>query len=109
METLIILFNLKEGINPADYENFARELKIPGHRALKTVSEHKVFRATALWGERKLPPYQYIEVIEMETVNEYVGDIKRTKGMTNIVNRFSEFTDDSIFILTNNIEKLPYE
>lgn len=53
---IIVLFNLKPGVDAAAYEAWARSTDIPGVRALKSVDDFQVYRATGLFGSDAKPP-----------------------------------------------------
>ena len=45
MSTIVVLFNLKEGVNQRDYESWAKTVDIPTVNALPSVSRFSVNRA----------------------------------------------------------------
>ena len=63
-KTLIVLFNLKDGVNEKDYEDWAKEVDIPIAGSLKSVKDFKLYRAEGLFGSDQAPPYKYIEILE---------------------------------------------
>ena len=62
---IIVLFNLKDGVDPAAYEAWARQSDIPGVNALGSVTRFTVHKATGLFGSDAPSPYQYVEVIDI--------------------------------------------
>ncbi|MFN4146718.1 MAG: hypothetical protein ACK4GN_12905 [Runella sp.] len=104
MTTLIVLFNLKEGVSEADYEAFAKTLDIPTVKSLKSVSDFKVFKSYGIFGSDATPPYRYFEVIHFSTVEELVGDMGAEPKMAEIPAKFAEMADNPLFILTKSIE-----
>ncbi|MCS6967939.1 MAG: hypothetical protein RMJ44_04085 [Cytophagales bacterium] len=103
MKTLIVLFNLKEGVSEADYEQFARELDIPTVKGLKSVSDFKVYKASGLFGAEGTPPYKYFEVIHFDSVENLLADIQAEPKMAEIPAKFRQFADNPIFIITEEI------
>jgi hypothetical protein len=58
MASILVLFNLKPGVDVAAYEKWARERDLPTVRGLGSVSGFDVLRAqNLLFGDGK-PPYQ---------------------------------------------------
>lgn len=103
MKTLIVLFNLKEGVSEADYLKFARELDIPTVKSLKSVHEFELFKASGLFGSDAPPPYQYFEVITFDSVEELIADMGKEPKMSEIPAKFQTFADNPIFILTDKV------
>jgi hypothetical protein len=97
MKTLIVLFNLKDGITVSDYEQFALELDIPTVKSLNSVNDFKVFKSSGLFGSDATPPYQYVEVIHFASVDALIGDMGQEQKMAEIQNRFQELAESPIF------------
>ncbi len=103
MKTLIVLFNLKEGVSEADYLKFAHELDIPTVKSLKSVHEFEVFKANGLFGSDAKPPYDYYEIITFDGVEELIADMGNEPKMAEIPAKFQAFADNPIFILTDKV------
>ena len=72
---IVCLFNLKPGVDPAEYEAWARGTDLPGVNALPSVERFTVHRATGLFGSDAAPPYQYVEVIDVRGMDPFVADV----------------------------------
>lgn len=103
MKSLIVLFNLKEGVSVTDYEAFAKELDIPTVKNLKSVSEFQVFKSQGIFGSDATPPYQYVEIIYFDSVENLVSDMGKEPKMVEIPLKFQEFADNPIFIISESI------
>jgi REDY-like protein HapK len=103
MTTLIVLFNLKDGVSESDYEAFAKTLDIPTVKSLKSVSDFQVYKSYGIFGSEATPPYRYFEVIHFTNVEELVGDMGAEPKMAEIPAKFAEMADNPMFILTNSI------
>lgn len=99
---ILVLFNLKPGVDPADYERFARETDIPGVNGLSSVIDFTVHRATGLFGSDAPSPYQYAEVIDVTNLDHFIADVS-TDAVQAVAARFAEFADDPKFILTEDL------
>ena len=62
---IIVLFNLKDGVDPAAYEAWARGSDIPAVNALGSVIRFTVHKSLGLFGSGEAAPYQYVEVIDI--------------------------------------------
>lgn len=96
---IIVLFNLKPGADPAAYEAWARATDIPGVRALKSVDDFQVYRATGLFGSDTTPPYQYFETIDINGVDAFVADVT-SEAVQKVAAEFQQFADNPLFITT---------
>ena len=103
MKTLIVLFNLKEGVSVADYEAFAKELDIPTVKNLQSVSEFQVFKSLGIFGSDATPPYQYVEMIHFDSIENLVSDMGKEPKMSEIPAKFQELADNPIFIVSEAI------
>ena len=99
---IIVLFNLKEGVDAAEYEAWARETDIPGVNALDSVGRFTVHKATGLFGSDDKPPYDYIEVIDIHAMEPFVGDVSRPE-VQEVAAQFGQFADNPVFIVTEDL------
>jgi hypothetical protein len=96
---IVVLFNLRPGVDPADYERWARETDIPGVRGLPSCADFQVYRATGLFGSNAAPPYRYIETIDIRGVDAFVADVS-TEAVQKVAGEFQRFADNPLFITT---------
>lgn len=96
---IVVLFNLREGVDPADYERWARETDIPGVRGLPSCADYQVYRTTGLFGSDAPPPYAYIETIDIHGVDAFVADVS-TDAVQKLAGEFGRFADNPLFITT---------
>ncbi|WP_353198776.1 REDY-like protein HapK [Sandarakinorhabdus sp.] len=99
---IICLFNLKPGASREGYEAWARGTDIPGVNALGSVKAFTVHRATGLFGSDAAPPYDYIEVIDIRGMDEFVADVSNPE-FQKVAAGFGQFTDNPTFILTDDL------
>lgn len=99
---IIVLFNLKPGVDVAAYEAWAKTADIPGVNALGSVDAFTVHRATGLFGSDAASPYQYIEVIDIKGMDGFIGDIS-TEAFQAAAAPFQGFADNPQFILTEDL------
>ena len=99
---IIVLFNLKPGVDTATYEKWASEVDTPAVNALASVNSFTAHRATGLFGSDAPSPYQYIEVIDIKSMDGFVGDIS-TEAFQAAAAPFRDFADNPQFILTEDL------
>ena len=97
--TIIVLFNLKSGVSEADYEAWARDIDIPGVRAIPSVDDYQVRRVTGLFGSDEAAPYRYVERIEIAGMDPFLADIADPQVQA-VVAQFGEHADNPVFLLS---------
>jgi hypothetical protein len=100
-QRLIVLFNLKPGKSAADYEAWARATDLPIVNGLKSIDRFEVFRSTGLLGSDQPPPYQYVEIIDVNDLSLF-GDEVGTERMKRVAAEFQAWADP-VFISTEPI------
>lgn len=99
MASVIVLFNLKDGVDPAEYEQWARERDSPTVNALPSVREFRVQKAAGILGSDAPSPYQYIEILDHEGLDSLGADIS-SEAMQTVAAEFGRFADNPTFIVT---------
>jgi hypothetical protein len=100
---IICLFNLKEGVDVSEYEEWAKTRDLPTVNALGSVTRFTVHRATGVFGdESATPAYHYIEVIDITGMDAFIADIS-TADFQAAAAPFQSFADAPQFILTEDL------
>lgn len=98
MTTVVVLFNLKPGVDPGEYERWARGTDLPIVNGLDSVRRFEVLKANGLLGGQGESPYQYIEVLELESLEGLYADVT-TPAIQNVSREFRSFAADPLFIV----------
>ncbi|MDN3715490.1 hypothetical protein [Vibrio breoganii] len=101
-KTLIVFFNLKATTDETQYLQWAKESDLPTVNKLSSVSSFEVFKGISMFGQDKPSPWDYFEVIHIESEDAFLSDIQ-TEEMQKIVDQFQSFAEDAHFIVTENI------
>jgi REDY-like protein HapK len=96
---IIVLFNLLPGVGPAAYEEWAKKRDIPAVRALPSVDDFQVYRATGLLGSDAKPPYAFIEIIDVADMEGFGKDVA-SAAVQAVAAEFRTFADTPVFMLT---------
>lgn len=99
MASVIVLFNLRDGVDRAEYERWAIERDSPAVNGLPSVRQFRVQRAAGLLGSDAAPPYQYVEILDFDDLGALTADIAR-EPMQAIAAEFGQFADHPVFIVT---------
>ena len=100
MKRIVVLFNLKDAGSAADYEAWARSTDLPVVNGLDSVDGFSVHRASGMLGSDASPPYQYVEIIDVNDM-ELFGEEVSTDTMQKVAGEFQAFADAPLFILTD--------
>ena len=103
MATIIVLFNLKSDASRPDYEAWAKETDLKTVRGLNSIDRFDVFQSMGLMGSDTKPPYEYIELLEVNDMDVF-GEETGTDTMGKVAEQFQGFADNPLFIMTKNIE-----
>jgi hypothetical protein len=99
---IVALFNLKPDVTIADYEAWAKHTDLPTVNGLKSVDQFAVFKSVALLGSEDKPPYDYIEIIDVNDMDMFGGDVA-SEAMQKIAGEFQAMAADLVFILTDQL------
>ncbi len=103
MTTIVVLFNLKSGTRVEEYEAWARASDLPTVSALPAVRRFEVLRSSGLLSGKGSAPYQYVEVLQVASVDALRADITATPAMAEIARQFREFADNPLFVVTDSL------
>jgi hypothetical protein len=98
MSIVVVIFNLKAGVEPERYEAWARQTDLPTVNALASVREFRVLRASGLMNGAA-SPYEYVELIELHSLEGLRAEVK-SQLMQEVARQFREFAEAPLFIVT---------
>ncbi len=99
MTTVVVLFNLKPGVDTATYEAWARSQDLPAVNALASVERFEILRAGGLLVGEGTPPYQYVELIRVRDMQGFGQDVA-SEAVQRVAAEFAHYADAPVFILT---------
>ena len=103
MTTLIVLFNLREGVTPECYERWAAETDLPTVRRLSHCRAFNLYRGLGLLGTDRPAPYQYVEVIEVDDLPSFREETA-TATMRRVAAEFRTFADQPQFMVMERVD-----
>lgn len=98
---IVVLVNLKPGVDPAAYEDWVRTTDYPGTRALPSVTQFETFKASGTLGG-DAAPFQYVEVIDIVGMDPFMADVA-TDAVQRVAAQFREFADNPQFVVTEAV------
>lgn len=100
---VVVLFNLKPGVSPERYEEWAKTRDIPGVRSLPSVDDFRVYRTSGLLGGEGKAPYDYVEVLDIADVDGFGKDVVGNASKA-VAREFLAYADAPAFMLTEQID-----
>jgi hypothetical protein len=73
--TMIVLVNLKDGVDPEDYERWILDSYAPAVRDLPSVEDWRDYRVNSLLGSDASPPYQYVVTLDVKDMDQFGRDM----------------------------------
>jgi hypothetical protein len=73
---IIVLVDLKDGVQPEDYERWVLESYAPAVRELPSVEDWRDYRASGLLGSDAAPPYRYVVTLEVSDLEKLGRDME---------------------------------
>jgi hypothetical protein len=98
---IVALFNLRPGIDTADYERWARAVDLPTVNALPSVDKFEIFRVTGRLGADPPAPYAYAEIIDVRDMDVFGRDVA-TSHMQSVAADFARLAE-TMFLTTEKL------
>jgi hypothetical protein len=92
--TMIVLVNLKDDVDPEEYERWLDERYVPAALGLPSVDEWRGYRVGGLAGADVEPPYQYIVAVEINDLEQLGKDmeVEQVQTLLGELGRYVEVT-----------------
>jgi len=94
---VFFLNRLREGVDPADYEDWIRRVDYPVARAQKPIEDYTVTRLEGTLSGEGESPYDYLEVIEVIDLDAYraLGSLPEFERL---LEEWSQYVADAVMI-----------
>ena len=103
MTTVVVLFNLQEGVDPADYEEWARAVDIPNVRRLHGCSGFEVLRTEGLLNGSPDAPLAYVWLIHIGNMADFRSAVSVPEAQA-VAAQFRTYAEGATFMVTESIE-----
>ena len=101
---LMILYSLKAGVTPADFEAWVKSTDYPGMRGLGSVADFRTHRAEKLLMGDGKPTVQYIETFSIPNLDAFVAEDMPGATLQGIMGQFMGFAEAPQFIVVSEIQ-----
>lgn len=101
---LILLYTLKAGVTPADFEAWVKSTDYPTMRGLARVADFRTHRAEKLLVGDGKPAVQYIETFSIPDMDGFTAEDMPAEKVQGIMGQFMGFAEAPQFIVVSEIE-----
>ncbi len=101
---LVLLYTLKDGVTPADFEAWVRSTDYPSMRGLKRVADFRTHRAERLLMGDGKPTVQYIEMFSIPDLDGFVANDMGGPTVQSVMGQFMGFASAPQFIVVSEIK-----
>lgn len=101
---LVILYSLKDGVTPADFEAWVAGTDHPTMRGLTRVDEFRTYRAEGLLVGDGAPSVTYIETFAINDMPGFTMEDMGGETVQSVMGQFMGFVEAPQFILVSEIE-----
>lgn len=101
---LILIYKLKDGVTPADFETWVRTTDYPSMRGIKRVSDFRTHRVErSLMGPEK-PAIQYIETFSIPDLDGFTKEDMGGQTVQSVMGAFMGFAEAPQFLVVSEIK-----
>ena len=103
MSAVIIRYNLKPGVTPADFEHWVRTVDQPTLRGLARVKAFDTFRIERLLMGEGEPSAQYLELFHIPDLAGFMTEDMASAAMQAVMAQFDGFADAPEFLVAEKL------
>ena len=100
---LFLLYTLKDGVSPEDFERWVIETDYPAMRGLSRVQSFRTFRAERLLIGEGAPGVSYIEAFAIPDLEGFVAEDLGGATVQGIMGQFIGLVDAPQFIVASEV------
>jgi pyruvate dehydrogenase complex dehydrogenase (E1) component len=97
-QRVFFLNTLKQGVDPAEYEEWVRTVDYPVARRQAAISSYVVTRVDGHVVQGDELPCQYLEVIEVTSIDEYRTSLEGNEELEALLREWATFVDRSVAV-----------
>jgi hypothetical protein len=97
-QRVFFLNTLKEGVDPAEYEEWVRTVDYPVARRQPAISSYVVTRVDGHVVDGGDLPCQYLEVIEVTSIENYRMSLEGNEELEALLREWAAFVDRSVAV-----------
>ncbi|MEM6475608.1 MAG: REDY-like protein HapK [Pseudomonadota bacterium] len=101
---LFLLYTLKDGVTPADFEKWVKETDQPKMRGLARVADFRTFRAERLLMGEGEPGVAYIEAFTIPDLEGFVAEDMGSDIVQSVMGEFMGLVEAPQFIVASEVK-----
>jgi hypothetical protein len=96
-----VLFRLKPGVTPEQYEQWFREVNVPAASSLTTSRNYRVWRvSSAMEGA---PSFEYLEEMEIDDQAAFEAELESSEAMTAMLGDWYARIADQVIVFAGEV------
>ena len=96
-----VLFRLKPGVTPEQYDEWFREVNVPANDTLTTTRNYRVWRVSGVMeGE---PSFEYLEEMELDDREAFEADIEASPAMAQMLEDWYARVADQVIVFAEEV------
>ncbi len=96
-----VMFRLKPGVTPEQYETWFREVNVPAALTLRTTRNYRVWRvSSAMEGE---PAFEYLEEMELDDQAAFEGELEASEAMAGMLDEWYARVADQVIVFADEV------
>jgi REDY-like protein HapK len=103
MAAIILKYRLKDGVSPADFEEWVRMVDQPAMRALSRVAAFDTYKVTGLLMGEGAPSVSYVEVFDVPDLAGFTGEDMAGETVQGIMGQFMGFAEAPEFLVAEKL------
>ncbi len=103
MANLILIYSLKEGVKPTDFEEWVRTVDQPAMRGLNRVTRFETYRILGHLMGGGTPSCSYVEVFELTDLIGFTGEDMGSSVVQDVMSAFSGFAEAPEFLIAETV------
>ncbi len=103
MAHLILTYRLKDGVSPADFENWVKTVDQPAMRGLSRVTRFDTYRVSGLLMGEGPPSCSYVEIFEISDLAGFTGEDMPGETVQAVMGAFMGFADAPEFLIAEAV------
>ncbi len=103
MANLILIYRLKEGVSPADFEHWVKTVDQPAMRGLSRVSRFDTYRVSGLLMGEGAPSCSYVEVFDISDLAGFTSEDMAGDTVQAVMGAFMGFAEAPEFLMAEAV------
>ena len=96
-----VLFRLKPGVTPEQYETWFRETNVPANDTLTTTRNYRVWRVSGVMeGE---PRFEYLEEMELDDRDAFEAELESSPAMAAMLEDWYARVADGVIVYAEEV------